>query len=641
MTAAELGALYGAHGWAIAWTEPREGGDAKACSEGWKKARPLPPANLAGEFPHRLEFRNPAVTASGSDLLLVDVDGPVGAARLAALLPGGLPRTVSALSGRDGGQHFYFKPPPNAPKRKIELASDGSVTASDDGYLVAPGAIHPNGREYRFAEGLALGEVEVAELSQEAYDILRAATVKDKSKQPRELAEGKRVPNGRRHEALCSHAGALRNQGFGEEAILEGLWTFYNHCCEHEPAADPDHLARIAHDAAGWAPGETPGAEWWRGKVSADPSVDASTNGASAFTRLDLVAFLSEPPPKHDWLLDGLLEYGELCWLAGRGKTGKSMIALFLTDALLGGTGQFLGRDAGGVDWAVYVDGENREATVRRRVHLSGMTEATAGRIDYRSVRGVDLGSPEGMAELRALVDRPGRGLVVLDSLVALHTADENDAVEVRRFADKLRIVFEPAGVTVLGLAHDNRAGNLRGSLDWRNAADRVLELVKQTDGSRELKVGDVRDGDEDAAPCTFNFVQTVDGMLRRRLHLEPIAGVARVVRSKSEQLAGQVVLLLTGDPTLSRAKVAQELGYSRDHGTFKRAWTQAERILANEGAKMAQASGPLPGQAGPPPYRGGPAGPMALPVPDPDDSGIPSEFGPDVPDPLLLPRAA
>ncbi len=325
--------------------------------------------------------------------------------------------------------------------------------------------------------------------------------------------------------------------------------------------------------------------------VEAQLAEHAASRTDEAFERLDLVAFLAEPPPESDWLLDGLLEVGELCWLAGRGKVGKSMVALGLVSAVLGGGGTFLGRPVGVVDWVLYIDAENRAPTVRRRVHLLGMTPEVAARIDYRSARGVDLGSPAGADGLRRLIDREGRGLVVLDSLVGLHRADEDKAGEVRRFVDTLRTVFEPRGITAVGLAHENRTGNLRGSLDWRNAADRVLEMVKGDDGVREVRVGDVRDGSDDEPAARVRFVAETDQVGRRRLLLEPVEGAPiRAVRSKAEQVADQVVLLLRGDPTLTRARTAAAVGYSADHGTFRKAWRLASEVLAGDGAGNAPA---------------------------------------------------
>ena len=309
------------------------------------------------------------------------------------------------------------------------------------------------------------------------------------------------------------------------------------------------------------------------------------------FPRLGLVEFLRLPPPPPDWLLEGFLERGELCWLAGRGKVGKSMLALFLAEACLRG-GEFLGRPVGRVNFVLSLDAENSVKTGRRRVHLAGMDPTTAAAIDYRSLRGVDLGSRAAIDWMIEVLDRLtgtyGPGRVLLDSLVALPQADEDKATEVRQFVDKLRGVFEDyrGDVTAVGLAHENRAGNLRGSLDWRNAADRVLELVKKEDGTRELRNGDVRDGPEDVSPVAFRFTPEAT-QAGTRLTLEPVAGGARpATKTKADQIAEQAVLLLRGDPTLTKAKVARILDYATDHGTFKRAWNTASRVLAEDGGQ-------------------------------------------------------
>lgn len=318
--------------------------------------------------------------------------------------------------------------------------------------------------------------------------------------------------------------------------------------------------------------------------MSADPLQDeigrllsaSSGDIPSAWPRLPLTRYLTEPPPEPDWFLEGFLEHGELAWVAGPGKAGKSITALFLLNAALAGAPTFLGCGLDRLDWALIIDGENREATVRRRVHLAGMTPDVADRIDYRSVRGADLGSPDGLGELARLVNRPGRGLVVFDSLIALHRADEDKAGEVRRFVTGLRSVLEPAGVTAIGIAHENRGGNMRGSLDWRNAADTVLELRKDEDGWRTLKVGDRRDGPEDIPPRVFRFVER-DG----RLLLETTGDATRRPSgrppTRREVLVEQIIRARSADGVLARAEIARQLGITPDHGTFKTAWKEAE----------------------------------------------------------------
>lgn len=326
---------------------------------------------------------------------------------------------------------------------------------------------------------------------------------------------------------------------------------------------------------------------------------DAPRSPRRSWTPLDLATFLREPPPEPDWLLEGYIEHGEIVWIAGPGKAGKSMVALFLVDVALSGVGQFLGLPTDTLDWVVYVDGENGARSVRRRVHLAGMSIGAAEQINYQSVRGVDLNAAEDLRHLEALVTRPGRGLVILDSLIALHGADEDTAREVRSFVTGIRAVAEAAGVTMIGLAHENRGGNMRGSLDWRNAADTVLELRKDETGLRTLKIGDRRNGPEDLSPRVFRFVPDGDHL---RLELTSAATPAPVM-SKTEQVGRSALEVLLENPGITRAETARRLGYRPDHYTFKNAYKLANSWLQEGEGGNRPSGAPQNGAGGAAPY--------------------------------------
>ncbi|MEI7836775.1 MAG: phage/plasmid primase, P4 family [Planctomycetota bacterium] len=83
-----------------------------------------------------------------------------------------LPATVTALTGRPGGRHLYYrcnKPLGNSAGKlgpKIDVRGDG-------GQVVFPGSTHPDtGVVYAWAPGLALGEIDMAELPEEIYERL-------------------------------------------------------------------------------------------------------------------------------------------------------------------------------------------------------------------------------------------------------------------------------------------------------------------------------------------------------------------------------------------------------------------------------------------------------------------------------------
>lgn len=231
---------------------------------------------------------------------------------------------------------------------------------------------------------------------------------------------------------------------------------------------------------------------------------EASFLGRAGLRRLDVRQLLTEPPPPLLWLWEDLIERGEMVWLAGPGGGGKSLVALSLALCSLHARPILAGKVVGGVGRVVYIDGENREATIARRLHWLGMNLELCDSLDYLMATNADLASDEGRQVFNWLCQ--GSDLIVLDSLVCLHRAQENDAAEVRAFAAGLRAIAAEHGTTVLGLAHENRAGSIRGSLDWHNSADTILSLKTDKDGWRVLRVTKRRDGNDDVRPIEFMF---------------------------------------------------------------------------------------------------------------------------------------
>jgi putative DNA primase/helicase len=90
-------------------------------------------------------------TGKRSNLVVVDVDGPVGEAALAGLerSHGPLPPTWSVKTGK--GQHLYFRYPKDVAKIKSVARKKLCLDVrADGGYVVAPPSMHESGRQYAF-----------------------------------------------------------------------------------------------------------------------------------------------------------------------------------------------------------------------------------------------------------------------------------------------------------------------------------------------------------------------------------------------------------------------------------------------------------------------------------------------------------
>ena len=178
-------------------------------------------------------------TPSGN-ILVVDVDGIWGAAgdawTLIANDCGGLPRTVTVLSGSGHSMHWYFLVPDDVRVRNTagKLAT-GIDTRCEGGYVVCPPSIHPDtGNPYTWV--LSPAEVPVAPIPARLLDLLlpkpprlapsrvRVADVSDDVALRILDEECNRVANatpGMRNNTAFTASAAMGNLVAGGELVLQ------------------------------------------------------------------------------------------------------------------------------------------------------------------------------------------------------------------------------------------------------------------------------------------------------------------------------------------------------------------------------------------------------------------------------------
>lgn len=219
----------------------------------------------------------------------------------------------------------------------------------------------------------------------------------------------------------------------------------------------------------------------------------------------DVPDVLTLPRTPVQWAVSNLIPLAGVSMLAGLPGTGKSFLALALARAVLTG-GEYLGRAVRQFKTVLYLDAENPLQLAQDRTE-----RLFGGPMAGLKVWGLwNPDAPALIGDPRLLRWAEERPLIVIDSLIRFHAADENSASEMRLVMAEIR-KLAAAGATVLLLHHsgkvqDTRAAGSRGSTDILAAVDMAAELIRDEEGALTLKVRKNRMGPEDRIEIVADF---------------------------------------------------------------------------------------------------------------------------------------
>lgn len=202
-------------------------------------------------------------------------------------------------------------------------------------------------------------------------------------------------------------------------------------------------------------------------------------------------------PTEVEFTVDRLVPSNGVTIFSGEGGIGKSFIALDMAMAVACG-GTFADRFACKQGPVLYVDLENDPGTIGRR-----LKQLAIGRgVDPDSLDiyfpmygmpGVELqqDTSEGRAWLWAAVKKYQPRLVVIDSLIACHSGDENNNVAMRQLMSGLDGLARWGDLGLLLVHHQRKKGNnndagqlMRGASDLRNSVVSHLAAKSCKDGA-------------------------------------------------------------------------------------------------------------------------------------------------------------
>lgn len=172
----------------------------------------------------------------------------------------------------------------------------------------------------------------------------------------------------------------------------------------------------------------------------------------SRLTRLNLMV----PPTETDWLVEDYLAAGDVNLFIGDPGLGKSWLMMDLAIKVAEGKGKWLDRQVLKGGRVLYIDEENPEDIILGRFNKLGLSEQAAKNIHFLYRPGIWLNR-----EPDVLIDEAEEVepiLIILDSLTALHSVDENNANAMRGlFKEAINPLARDTGATVIVIHHTTK----------------------------------------------------------------------------------------------------------------------------------------------------------------------------------------
>ncbi len=175
-----------------------------------------------------------------------------------------------------------------------------------------------------------------------------------------------------------------------------------------------------------------------------------------------------------DWVVEGMIPAGSVVLWAGESGSFKTWLSLFLAKAVHDGT-DFLTRKT--VQRPVlYLDRENPLQLIQERCSLLGIQSSES----FRFWGGWQTEQPAMIGDRRLLgIAKAIKPLIVVDSFIRFHAADENSATEMGRVMGEARALANAGAVVVLQHHKPKAEGTqYRGSSDIKAGVDVAFAIT-------------------------------------------------------------------------------------------------------------------------------------------------------------------
>jgi hypothetical protein len=491
---------------------PIKQGEKRPPMSGWQNAATTDPTTIQQWFEG--QFKDCGLGIATGEcrnryLIVVDIDDREqyrGSDTLADLeqLHGKLPDTLEVITG-SGGRHIYFLTDAPIRNEASGKLGQGIDIRGIGGQVLAPPTVHPNGKEYQWADDRSIADHKPADMPLWMVLLLTAkaepATPNTPATPPSLLLEEDGPAS--RYCAATTWPELLRQDG----------WTL-----AHTDQTGESHWVRPGKDIREGTSATT----GWQGRdilkvfTTSITGLPAGTytrfgytaamhhNGnRSAFAKkllqegkalvpveqpsktdnilINWTDFWNQSFPAEDWLIEPIIPRNQLVVIFAPGGTGKSLLALYIAAALA--TGKEIFAEPKPPTNVLYMDYEMSQAVLYERLTAMGYNKDTdLSRLHYASLPPIgSLDKPEGAKQICDLARACQAELVIIDTFARAVEGAENDADTVRNFYRWTAINLKQEGRSLMRIDHagkDLKKG-ARGTSAKNDDVDLVWQMTK------------------------------------------------------------------------------------------------------------------------------------------------------------------
>lgn len=250
--------------------------------------------------------------------------------------------------------------------------------------------------------------------------------------------------------------------------------------CTDYDAATWWHMRRQS-ELAGQDPMPAQSLEEWCARMRASRAADTDRYVSDTVGALATVRLSDVPELRVDWLAEGMIPWGALTQVVGRGGQGKTTFAAHVGARLTRGQPVLPGMSPPAPADVLIVSAEDSiQHVLVPRLRLAG---ADLERVHVWNLNVRDLVLPDGIDELARHVHITGARLLILDPLAAFLSSktDTHRDAGIRGVLRPLHVLAERERLAILGILHVNQAQGgdvavrVSGSGAWINAARSAL----------------------------------------------------------------------------------------------------------------------------------------------------------------------